>query len=81
MVKKTLSGQPDKTYSLRSRLGLNAANSFQAEAVGVVLPPLNTYIPFIGFAVLALLAAAAFQFMVPETKSAQTRGAAISVNA
>jgi MFS family permease len=37
--------QVESTYkspSRRSRLGLNAANFFQAEAVGVVLPVLNT---------------------------------------
>ena len=32
------------THSLRSRLGLDAANFFQAEAVGVVLPILNTFL-------------------------------------
>jgi hypothetical protein len=39
--------QADKTYkspSLQSRFGLNAANFFQAEAVGVVLPVLNTFL-------------------------------------
>jgi MFS family permease len=34
----------DKIASLRSRIGLNAANFFQAEAVGVVLPVLNTFL-------------------------------------
>jgi MFS family permease len=33
-----------KTSSRRSRFGLNAANFFQAEAVGVVLPILNTFL-------------------------------------
>jgi MFS family permease len=39
--------QADKIYkspSLQSRFGLNAANFFQAEAVGVVLPVLNTFL-------------------------------------
>ena len=44
MIQKTQSGQADKTYSRRSRFGLNAANFFQAEAVGVVLPLLNTFL-------------------------------------
>jgi MFS family permease len=44
MIQKTQSGQADKTYSLRSRFGLNAANFFQAEAVGVVSPILNTFL-------------------------------------
>jgi MFS family permease len=33
-----------KSPSLQSRFGLNAANFFQAEAVGVVLPVLNTFL-------------------------------------
>lgn len=44
MIEKTQDGQGDKRYSLRSRFGLNAANFFQAEAVGVVLPILNTFL-------------------------------------
>ena len=44
MIEKAQSGQADKTYSLQSRFGLNAANFFQAEAVGVVLPILNTFL-------------------------------------
>jgi MFS family permease len=44
MIEKMQSGQADKTYSVRSRFGLNAANFFQAEAVGVVLPILNTFL-------------------------------------
>jgi MFS family permease len=39
--------QAEKTHkspSLQSRFGLNAANFFQAEAVGVVLPVLNTFL-------------------------------------
>ena len=39
--------QVEKTYkspSRQSRFGLNAANFFQAEAVGVVLPVLNTFL-------------------------------------
>lgn len=41
-----------------SRFGLNAANFFQAEAVGGVLPVLNGY----------LCGALWFQLRVPETK-------------
>jgi MFS family permease len=44
MIENTQSGQAGKTYSFRSRFGLNAANFFQAEAVGVVLPILNTFL-------------------------------------
>jgi MFS family permease len=44
MIEAKQSGQTDKTYSLQSRFGLNAANFFQAEAVGVVLPILNTFL-------------------------------------
>lgn len=44
MMQKTQSGQLDKSPSIRSRFGLNAANFFQAEAVGVVLPILNTFL-------------------------------------
>lgn len=44
MMEKNQSGQADKSYSLRSRIGLNAANFFQAEAVAVVLPILNTFL-------------------------------------
>ncbi len=49
MMEKKQSGQADKTYSLRSRFGLNAANFFQAEAVGVVLPILNTFLKEAGW--------------------------------
>ena len=31
-------------FSMRSRVGLNAANFLQAEAVGVVLPVLNAFL-------------------------------------
>jgi len=44
MMQKTQSDQADKAPSIRSRCGLNAANFFQAEAVGVVLPILNTFL-------------------------------------
>jgi MFS family permease len=44
MIEKKQNGQAAKTYSVRSRFGLNAANFFQAEAVGVVLPILNTFL-------------------------------------
>jgi MFS family permease len=44
MIEKKQSGQAARTYSVRSRFGLNAANFFQAEAVGVVLPILNTFL-------------------------------------
>ncbi len=44
MTQKTQRGHADKAPSLRSRSGLNAANFFQAEAVGVVLPILNTFL-------------------------------------
>jgi MFS family permease len=36
--------ETSKSPSLQSRFGLNAANFFQAEAVGVVLPVLNTFL-------------------------------------
>jgi MFS family permease len=42
-----VAGPPQSTIrspSLQSRFGLNAANFFQAEAVGVVLPILNTFL-------------------------------------
>jgi MFS family permease len=42
-----VAGQAESTYkspSLQSRFGLNGANFFQAEAVGVVLPVLNTFL-------------------------------------
>jgi MFS family permease len=44
MMRKTKSGQSDKTPSSQSRFGLDAANFLQAEAVGVVLPILNTFL-------------------------------------
>lgn len=44
MVQETKSEQTNKVPSRRSRFGLNAANFFQAEAVGVVLPMLNTFL-------------------------------------
>jgi len=34
----------EPVFSLRSRMGLNAANFFQAEAVGVILPVLNGFL-------------------------------------
>lgn len=37
-------GGEAKPFSLRSRIGLDAANFFQAEAVGVVLPILNVFL-------------------------------------
>src|ERR1700679_1085825 len=44
MMQRTTSDPPTNPPSRRSRLGLNAANFFQAEAVGVVLPILNTFL-------------------------------------
>ena len=44
MTDKKPSRQVEKTYSLQSSAGLNAANFFQAEAVAVVLPILNTFL-------------------------------------
>ncbi len=44
MVEKGKRDQHERTPSRRSRFGLNAANFFQAEAVGVVLPLLNTFL-------------------------------------
>jgi MFS family permease len=44
MVQETKSEQIDRAPSRRSCFGLNAANFFQAEAVGVVLPILNTFL-------------------------------------
>lgn len=44
MVEKTKSDWQHRTSSRRSRWGLNAANFFQAEAIGVVLPLLNTFL-------------------------------------
>jgi MFS family permease len=44
MIEKSQDKEAEKTYSPRSRFGLNAANFFQAEAVGVVLPILNTFL-------------------------------------
>ena len=44
MAESDSNGRADTTYSPRSRVGLNAANFFQAEAVGVVLPILNTFL-------------------------------------
>ena len=44
MVQNAKSDPSDKTPSRQSRFGLNAANFFQAEAVGVVLPILNTFL-------------------------------------
>lgn len=44
MMQRTTSDPFGNTPSRRSRLGLNAANFFQAEAVGVVLPILNTFL-------------------------------------
>ncbi len=44
MMQRTTSDPSGNPPSRRSRLGLNAANFFQAEAVGVVLPILNTFL-------------------------------------
>jgi MFS family permease len=44
MVQNAQNDASAKTSSRRSRFGLNAANFFQAEAVGVVLPILNTFL-------------------------------------
>lgn len=44
MMQRTTSDPSTNPPSRRSRLGLNAANFFQAEAVGVVLPILNTFL-------------------------------------
>jgi MFS family permease len=44
MTEKKQSRQAPRTYSMRSQFGLNAANFFQAEAVGVVLPILNSFL-------------------------------------
>jgi len=44
MMQRTTSDSIRQPPSRRSRLGLNAANFFQAEAVGVVLPILNTFL-------------------------------------
>src|SRR5579863_5853325 len=41
--------QADAAASGRSRAGLNTANFFQAEAVGVVLPVLNAYLRAAGW--------------------------------
>jgi MFS family permease len=68
MVQKT---KRDQIPSRRSRVGLNAANFFQAEAVGVVLPILNTFLKEsrwrydeIGFAT-ALLGLGTLLFQTP----------------
>jgi MFS family permease len=42
--RKTSDSPSDTTPTRRSRFGLNAANFLQAEAVGVVLPILNTFL-------------------------------------
>ncbi|MBB5345089.1 MFS transporter [Tunturibacter empetritectus] len=44
MVQNAKSDPSDRAPSRQSRFGLNAANFFQAEAVGVVLPILNTFL-------------------------------------
>jgi MFS family permease len=44
MNEKKHGAHVDKAISPQSRFGLNAANFFQAEAVGVVLPILNTFL-------------------------------------
>jgi MFS family permease len=44
MMQRTTSDPSTNPPSRRSRLGLNAVNFFQAEAVGVVLPILNTFL-------------------------------------
>jgi MFS family permease len=44
MVEKAIPDHSRQVPSSRSRLGLNAANFFQAEAIGVVLPILNTFL-------------------------------------
>jgi MFS family permease len=44
MIEKMKKDPSNKTPSRRSLFGLNAANFFQAEAVGVVLPILNTFL-------------------------------------
>jgi MFS family permease len=44
MVQNAKNDPTDKAPSRQSRFGLNAANFFQAEAVGVVLPILNTFL-------------------------------------
>jgi MFS family permease len=44
MVQNAQNDVSAKTSSRRSRFGLNAANFFQAEAVSVVLPILNTFL-------------------------------------
>jgi hypothetical protein len=38
-----------RAFSQRSILGLNAANFFQAEMIGVVLPVLNAYLKEAGW--------------------------------
>jgi MFS family permease len=44
MVQTAKNDPSDQTPSCQSRFGLNAANFFQAEAVAVVLPILNTFL-------------------------------------
>ena len=67
--------------SKRSLIGLNAANFFQAEMVGGVLPALNIFLrkahwryeeigtTFVAFAGLAALGAIIFTTFVPETRT------------